>query len=161
MFGNMHLMNHARQIEKIKDFCPEANILIKGLCSCIFYFTVGLQCLIYQVYNVLVMYPLQTLYFNGPSVYNIGFWQGLPDEDICATITKTSADIWRQVPKKCTEILWQHFGGFHVAVLSLLYAVFVYRFLNYLYFRLLILPYLLKTWKQLSKTPLKTKEISN
>ena len=132
--------------------------LIDFFFSFLFYIFILFKNILHEIYNFIILNPLKKLYFNGP--YKIGFWQGLPNEDICSVITKTSSDIWRQVPDKCTQILRRNFESFHIMIVALLYSIILYRFFNYIYYKFFILPSLLKTLKKL-KTPILTNYIEN
>jgi hypothetical protein len=39
--------------------------------------------------------PLRALYMGGPSLGGYGFWESLPDEEICAMMTGVKASFWR------------------------------------------------------------------
>jgi hypothetical protein len=40
--------------------------------------------------------PLKTLYMNGPAIGGYGFWESLPPEEICATLTRVEASFWHK-----------------------------------------------------------------
>ena len=55
-----------------------------------------------QLYTQLVGSPLHTLYFRGPTM--LGFWSGAAQEDICYSLTGTSAVFWIQNHAQCAQL---------------------------------------------------------
>jgi hypothetical protein len=85
-----------------------------------------------QVVRFVLEPPLRELYFAGPRLKGYGFWNGLPPADICAHLTQTSADVWRQYNSvQCDLVLDQYFHAFYVGAYSLLYVWMLYYTLSY------------------------------
>ena len=76
--------------------------------------------------------PLRTLYFSGPALF--GFYNGLADEDICASMTKVPSDHWAQNTDQCDLLLDRNFYSFQVLIQSVVY----FGLLAYLVFILIL-----------------------
>jgi hypothetical protein len=97
-----------------------------------------------SLYDLVVRYPLFSLYFNGPAVHGFGFWQGLPPETICSSLTGTPEAVWVQMPHDCYDILWRHFNSFHILVQALLYFYIIYKLAVFLYIYCCFVPFFIR-----------------
>jgi len=88
--------------------------------------------IVFWLYNRLLLWPLATLYFNGPSFYQWGFWGGAEAADICAQLTSASADFWQRNPDACTEIIYKRLQAFVIGVQALLYMWMIYKMGSFL-----------------------------
>lgn len=68
----------------------------------------------YQVYHYLFVWPLSHLYFFGPAIQGYGFWQGRGAASICAQLTPSNEEFWKQQPAECQRIIDTHFYSFIV-----------------------------------------------
>lgn len=83
-----------------------------------------------------VYYPLRTLYFNGPSIGNYGFWNGKYPHDICSQLTMIPSYTWSQkeLQGECNDLLEKNFNSFYVGVLFLGYVYSFYIFFQYIWY---------------------------
>ena|SRR3990167_6126580 len=68
--------------------------------------------------------PLRTLYFEGPTLYGYGFWNGISPPEICSVITRTSVAMWTanaDTILECNHIIAKHFHAFYILVLVFAY----------------------------------------
>lgn len=79
------------------------------------------------LYETLIVGPLRTLYFQGPSRYNIGFWQGQRNSTICHALTDQPEYIWEQQPMQCQHIIHKHFQGYMTMVETVGHFYALYR----------------------------------
>mgnify|MGYP000738782864 CR=1 FL=1 len=106
------------------------------------------------VFDLLVIKPLRNLYFEGPTILGIGFWEKLPHKDICSRLTGVSATFWdkNEASRECKELLTRIVGLFTLA-----YVWGTYKILSFLLFRLLVLrPITLEIKEELKKVLLAT-----
>lgn len=77
----------------------------------------------HYVWEPVFVMPLKRLYFHGPSniILGLGFWGGVSNERICATVKNTSEDVWSLAPKQCNQITEDLFESFLITVESILY----------------------------------------
>jgi len=85
--------------------------------------------------STLVTAPLRTLYFNGPTM--LGFWGGAGKEDICYSLTGTTANFWIQHFAQCLQLCDQKFDAFRTVVVFISYSFLLYRLLTTIAFHLL------------------------
>jgi hypothetical protein len=79
-------------------------------------------------YRLVVIVPLQKLYFYGPNVSNkYGFWGGLKKSRICQIITTYTESFWEEHEEECLELLAQHFDSFRCTVEVMLYFALMYQ----------------------------------
>ena len=84
-----------------------------------------------QVVRNVLEPALRELYFVGPRLKGYGFWNGLPQADICAQLTQTSADVWRGVAvSQCTTLTEQYFQAFYVGSYTSIYLLTLYYTLS-------------------------------
>ena len=86
------------------------------------------ECLI-NVAWYLIGFPLRILYFNGPSLAGLGFWEGRSGEDICSQLTNVDASFWifgDDRKQACLDIIDRKFYGFAVTMGTIIYFVFIY-----------------------------------
>ena len=75
-----------------------------------------------KIYHVLVRRHLERLFFHGPSIMGVGFWQGKSPTDMCAELTTFASDFWAAHPAECDQIVHQHLRTFLVSVETALYS---------------------------------------
>lgn len=87
-----------------------------------FLFVFLLQC-VEALRFYLYILPLEYIYFNGPSMYGWGGWNGASSHLICSQILQMDATILHQTagPQVCTAIINHRFGVFVINVTLLLY----------------------------------------
>jgi hypothetical protein len=93
-------------------------------------------------YSYFVWIPMMKLYLQGPSLGNLGFWQGKSKRDICATITAIDAEFWTENMDKCNQTILRKIESFltlsHVLLVSsLFFTVCYWIFTNWFYSRLI------------------------
>lgn len=81
----------------------------------------GLRTGLAQVYHWSFYEPLQTFYLHGPTF--LGMWAGRPYVDICATLTNTDSNVWRQNPAACETEVHRHVHAFVVMAQTALLIV--------------------------------------
>ena len=77
--------------------------------------------------------PLRLLYFDGPSYGNYGFWNGVSNAEICASLTKTNSMVWlttSETIRECGFMVNKAFTSFYVLVTCLIYFYFLVTFLR-------------------------------
>ena len=79
-----------------------------------------------QVVRNVLEPALRELYFVGPRLKGYGFWNGLPQADICAQLTQTSADVWTHAVGQCTTLTEQYFQAFYVGSYTSIYLLTLY-----------------------------------
>ena len=91
----------------------------------------------------LIYVPAAILYFSGPQVWGIGFWQGRSIEQICQEITQSGAVVnpsfWSANPLNhavCEALVLARFHAFLVLILVLAYFASL-LFLVWLLYRLI------------------------
>jgi hypothetical protein len=91
--------------------------------------------------NFIIIDPLKTLYFEGPTILGIGFWEKLPKKDICSRLTGVSATFWDKLDssQECTELVERKFDTFIVGSFTIAYIWFTYKLVSYLLFRLFVI----------------------
>lgn len=84
--------------------------------------------LAYDVYDVLLVKPLRQLYFFGPVILQYGFWAGMPNADICQTITHTPSSHWsNEGQQACANLVDNKFYSFRVLIESGVYFYCIAR----------------------------------
>lgn len=69
-----------------------------------------------------LLWPFRKLYREGPAL--LGFWENLPEADVCAQITGVHAEFWRHNSVECHERIVNRIQAWEVLVLVLLtYAI--------------------------------------
>jgi hypothetical protein len=56
--------------------------------------------------------PLLIIYFHGPEIYNIGFWNGRSNIDICTRVTNLTPEFWLNLPDQCDRVVHDKFITF-------------------------------------------------
>lgn len=94
-----------------------------------------------KITNFLIVTPLKTLYFDGPTILGIGFWEKLPAKDICSRLTGVSATFWDKYDslKECKDLVDRKFDTFIVGTFTISYIWFTYKLISYLLFRLFVI----------------------
>lgn len=101
--------------------------------------------ILYSIPNLLVVYPLRLLYFQGPTLFGVGGWGGLPVEDICAQFTQVSAELWKAQREHCMALIDRKFKAMVVAFGCGVYFMALYKIMSYLWFRYFVLrPFLVE-----------------
>ena len=83
-----------------------------------------------KIYECIFVSPIRKLYYYGPSFMGVGFWEGMPNVEICAKITGYTEFFWQANQADCTEMINAKFYSFQISVEVLLYFLIVYRFLK-------------------------------
>lgn len=84
----------------------------------------GSTCFLY-----LFDYPLKLLYFNGPSMWGIGFWEGKNYEEICSHLTNVQSSFWLHSFEKqemCLNIIEKKYNAFSISLLIIIYFIFLF-----------------------------------
>ena len=68
------------------------------------------------LYVTVVVTPLRDLFMKGPKFGEMGFWMGMEEPDICSEMTRTSSDIWRENPSRCSDVIASRFESLHTLV---------------------------------------------
>jgi hypothetical protein len=92
------------------------------------------------IYDFLVLNPLKNLYFDGPTILGVGFWEKLPQKDICSRITGVSATFWDKSDAsiECEDLLLRKFDTFLVGLSTFAYVWIMYKLLSLLLFKMFI-----------------------
>ena len=93
------------------------------------------------VLDMAILRPLKTLYFDGPTILGIGFWEKLPQRDICSRLTGVSATFWDKsdAAHECSALVSRKFETFIVGAFTLSYVWVVYKFVSYILFRFFVI----------------------
>jgi len=88
-----------------------------------------------------LLQPLKQLYFDGPTVMGVGFWEKLPQKDICSRLTGVSATFWDKTDasKECKDLVSRKFETFIVGAFTLAYVWVIYKVFSYVLFRMFVL----------------------
>lgn len=79
------------------------------------------------IYNALywpLVYPLKLLYFFGPNLYGIGFWQGQDVREICMQLTNNQPPlqpIYAANMELCEQIAESAFTNFLISLTIMVY----------------------------------------
>jgi len=98
-----------------------------------------------NIYNTIldlaILRPLRNLYFDGPTVLGVGFWEKLPQKDICSRLTGVSATFWDKADasEECKDLLSRKFDTFIVGAFTLGYIWVIYKVFSYVLFRVFVL----------------------
>jgi hypothetical protein len=95
---------------------------------------------VYKTHALLIVQPLNVLYFKGPAFHGLGFWEGIAMEDMCAKISPgTSSQFWILNTYHCEVLMQQRFYAFLTAIQFFVYVFYLYRMLSWLSFRVFII----------------------
>lgn len=74
-------------------------------------------------------WPLRTLYFFGPSLYGVGFWEGRAPSEICAALTGVVAAVWERpaAALECVELIERKYYAFLISVVLVAVVYVVWR----------------------------------
>lgn len=88
-----------------------------------------------------LLQPLKQLYFDGPTIMGVGFWEKLPQKDICSRLTGVSATFWDKTDasKECKDLVSRKFETFIVGAFTLAYVWVIYKVFSYVLFRVFVL----------------------
>lgn len=77
------------------------------------------------VFRYTIEWPLRLLYFHGPSISAIGFWNGMSPEQICHVLTnsKLPHDFWYRSEEDCYAMVERQYWSFLVSVLCVVYFI--------------------------------------
>ena len=92
--------------------------------------------LIAKAYNTLWIAPLNKIYFHGPTW--LGFWGGKQACDMCAHLTKITAEHWMDNPEVCRSLLSSQFNSFVTMFEFSIYWTLVVAILACLFFRTVV-----------------------
>lgn len=86
--------------------------------------------MLWDLYDFLIVRPLQNLYLNGPEVFGVGFWQGKKTSEICHSVTSYTEVFWKKNTDQCAEIVQQKFQSFFITVQTVIYFFLLYHLLK-------------------------------
>lgn len=114
-----------------------------------------------ESFKYILYYPLKTLYFNGPRVGNVGFWNGKFPQDICAQLTSVPSYTWTQknLDLECFDLLEKNFNSFYISILFVFYIYTFYIFLQYTWYRFFIWKPMIHDIEKLLENSQKQKKI--
>jgi hypothetical protein len=69
---------------------------------------------LHQFYEDMVVQFVRNVYLYGPT--SLGFWQGLPEAEICATYTGLAASKWQVMDTECADMIRAHTYGLIVGL---------------------------------------------
>ena len=98
--------------------------------------------LMQQSAHAIVIAPLRSLYFHGPTLGGYGFWGGAAPADACAQLTGMPATTWlasAELERQCAARLDRKFWEFATAVCFAAYAWTLVSLCAHLWFRHLVL----------------------
>ena len=109
------------------DFIFSASTHLKNICN--------------TLLDLAILRPLRNLYFDGPTVLGVGFWEKLPQKDICSRLTGVSATFWDKADasEECKDLLSRKFDTFIVGAFTLGYIWVIYKVFSYVLFRVFVL----------------------
>lgn len=64
----------------------------------------------------IIEYPLREIYFKGPNLKGLGFWEGKENTVICSELTSVSEQVWLENQFACDEIVDKNYESFKVLV---------------------------------------------
>lgn len=79
------------------------------------------------LYTLLLIQPLHRLYFHGPNLYGVGFWESMKNTTICAQLTEQSEILWLQNPTECAAMIQRKYDAYETMI-----EISVYFFVLYL-----------------------------
>lgn len=82
--------------------------------------------------NLFVGNPLRRLYHDGPTVF--GFWGGIDNAHICASLSNAPISLWNANPVECVELVERHFVSMYTVINFFIYVVILYNFMSTLVF---------------------------
>lgn len=83
-----------------------------------------------SLYEWLIIEPLQRLYRYGPSIYQIGFWEGKEDSEICRTLTNHNQLFWQNHDIDCNILIKNRFESFKTTIEVCFYFLLLFRIIN-------------------------------
>jgi hypothetical protein len=107
---------------------------------------------VYEIPKYFLYYPLQTLYFHGPTIMgHYGFWNGKSKEDICSQLTLMPAKTWLDfnLNKECNDLLEKKFHSFYISILFSLYIFILYNLFSYVWYRYFLWKPFIRDMKQI------------
>lgn len=87
---------------------------------------------LFWCYARLLLWPLATLYFYAPELGGFGGWGGAELPDICAQLTKLSAEFWLEHREECGELVAKRLQSFVMVFQAVLYFFALYRIATFL-----------------------------
>jgi hypothetical protein len=103
-----------------------------------------------NVYDFLVVNPLKNLYFDGPTILGVGFWEKLPQKDICSRLTGVSATFWdkNDASIECEDLLIRKFDTFLVGLSTFSYMWIMYKIISFTIFKVFVITPIANELKQ-------------
>jgi len=87
-----------------------------------------LEKVVKSIFYWLIEFPLRSLYMNGPSFHEYGFWEGRTKQDICAQLVPAlPADVWPMFETVCDDLIERKYQAFQTGVLMILYVYAFYQ----------------------------------
>lgn len=88
------------------------------------------------IYSLLIC-PFRYIYIRGPAIKGVGFWENLNKLDICSALTKVPVSHWQNSQSnidECDQLIDRKVESFMIGSFLLFFTLFMYYFLNYLFF---------------------------
>ena len=113
------------------------------------------------VLRSVILNPLENLYFGGPTVLGVGFWEQLPKKDICSRLTGVSATFWQgpSAITECEELIDRKYQTFLTGCFTATYIWLLYRIISYTLYRIFVLKPLAVELKEELKLIMKPESI--
>ena len=109
------------------------------------YITTFINCIAYTIVWNLLGELLAIVYFMGPSLMGVGFWNGYSVRQICIETSKMTPEFWEAHNSDCIELVNHKFIFFMKIITTLLtQCVIIYFFKNVILYTLKIVPRFLK-----------------
>jgi len=88
---------------------------------------ITIEAFITYIYDCVVVNHLRKLYFFGPSIYNVGFWNGRHQTEICQQISGYNQIFWSQHWFECYELTEERFVAFKTTIEVVLYFTMLFH----------------------------------
>lgn len=82
---------------------------------------------------LIVQYPVELLYLNGPSFNGYGFYEGKSAEIICFELTQVPSTHWNENPVECQDLIQRKTYAFLIFIYFALYVIFLSLTLSIIY----------------------------
>lgn len=89
--------------------------------------------------------PLYEYFKKGPTF--LGGYGGLPEEDICTQISNVPSYVWYKNVQDCKVLIERKYESFCIGIFIFLYLLFLYKLINYFWFRFFIVKPILNELK--------------
>jgi hypothetical protein len=72
---------------------------------------------------------LKFLYMHGPSI--LGFYEGLPADEICSRLTNVNKEIWTMVPHACDALIAKKVYAIEIMAMYIIAPCLAVKFLSF------------------------------